>query len=246
MYRFFIESGINFGRDISITGDDYNHMKNVLRMRQGEQILISDGQDREYLCSIQKIREKEILLTVEDIIGTSRELPAKITLFQGLPKGDKMEQIIQKAVELGVYEIVPVVMKRSVVKLDSKKAVKKTERWNSIALSAAKQSKRGVIPAVLPPMTFQEAVKKASDMEAFLLPYENAEGIEGARKQIFSMKDKKSIAVFIGPEGGFEDSEIEKAVEAGAITLTLGKRILRTETAGMTMLSILMFFLETE
>lgn len=244
MYRFFIEGGIHSGRDISITGSDYNHIKNVLRMKKGEQVLISDGNDREYLCSIRTIGEEEILLAVEDIMGTSRELPAKITLFQGLPKGDKMEQIIQKAVELGVYEIVPVAMKRSVVKLDAKKAAKKVERWNGISLSAAKQSKRGVIPDVKDVVSYGEAVKMASAMDGFLLPYENAEGIEGARKLVNSMKGKKEIAVFIGPEGGFEDSEVEKALEAGASTLTLGKRILRTETAGMTMLSILMFLLE--
>lgn len=244
MYRFFIEGGIDSGRDISITGSDYNHIKNVLRMKKGEQVLISDGNDREYLCSIRTIGEEEILLAVEDIMGTSRELPVKITLFQGLPKGDKMEQIIQKTVELGVYEIVPVAMKRSVVKLDAKKAAKKVERWNGISLSAAKQSKRGVIPEVKEVVSFKEAVKMASAMDGFLLPYENAEGIEGARKLVASMKGKKEIAVFIGPEGGFEDSEVEDAIQAGAKTLTLGKRILRTETAGMTMLSILMFSLE--
>lgn len=244
MYRFFMESGIDSGHDISIKGNDYNHMKNVLRMKTGEQVLISDGNDREYLCSIHTIGEKEILLKIEDILGTSRELPTKITLFQGLPKGDKMEQIIQKAVELGVYRIVPVAMKRSVVKLDQKKVAKKTQRWNTIALSAAKQSKRGVIPEVKEVISYEQAVAMASSMDGFLLPYENAEGIEGARQLVKSMKGKKEIAVFIGPEGGFEESEVETARNAGAKTLTLGKRILRTETAGMTMLSILMFLLE--
>lgn len=244
MYRFFIEEGINSGGEIHISGSDYNHIKNVLRMKNGEEVLISDGQDREYLCTITDITLDEVILSIEDIIGTSRELPAKITLFQGLPKGDKMEQIIQKTVELGVTEIVPVAMKRCVVKLDAKKAGKKVERWNGIALSAAKQSKRGIIPAVKDVISYQEAVKMASQMDAFLVPYENAEGIEGARKMIASMKEKKSIGIFIGPEGGFEDSEISLALENGAETLTLGRRILRTETAGMAMLSILMFTLE--
>ena len=244
MYRFFIEDGIDSGQDIHISGNDYNHIKNVLRMKQGEEVLISDGQDREYLCAIESFTEDEVIVSIKDIMGTSRELPAKITLFQGLPKGDKMEQIIQKTVELGVYEIVPVSMKRSVVKLDSKKASKKVERWNSIALSAAKQSKRGIIPEVKDLMTFNEAVKRASHMDACLVPYENAEGIEGARKLVDSMKDKKSIGIFIGPEGGFDEEEIALALEAGAQTLTLGRRILRTETAGMTMMSILMFALE--
>ena len=135
-------------------------------------------------------------------------------------------------------------MKRSVVKLDAKKAAKKTERWNAIALSAAKQSKRGIIPKVSPVLSFSEALKLASEMDAFLLPYENAKGMEGARQLVQSMKAKSSIAVWIGPEGGFEENEVEQAKEAGAKTLTLGNRILRTETAGMTMLSILMFLLE--
>ena len=244
MYRFFVEDNIFSGNDIRISGSDYNHIKNVLRMKKGEEVLISDGNDREYLCSIHEYTEDEVILNIEDIMGTSRELSAKITLFQGLPKGDKMEQIIQKTVELGVSEIVPVAMKRCVVKLDDKKAGKKIERWNGIALSAAKQSKRGIIPEVREVMTFKEALKMASDMDACLVPYENAEGIEGARKLVDSMKDKKSIGIFIGPEGGFDESEIELALENGAKTLTLGRRILRTETAGMTMLSILMFALE--
>ena len=244
MYRFFIEDGINSGNEIRISGSDYNHIKNVLRMKKGEEVLISDGKDREYLCAIADMTEEEVILTIEDIMGTSRELSAKIVLFQGLPKGDKMEQIIQKTVELGVAEIVPVAMKRCVVKLDAKKAGKKVERWNGIALSAAKQSKRGIIPEVKNVVSFSDAVKMAADMDAFLVPYENAEGIEGARKLVASMKGKKSIGIFIGPGGGFEDSEIELALENGAQTLTLGRRILRTETAGMTMLSILMFELE--
>ena len=244
MYRFFMEDGIGSGSEIRISGSDYNHIKNVLRMKKGEEVLISDGKDREYLCAIAEFTEEEVVLDIVDIMGTSRELPTKITLFQGLPKGDKMEQIIQKTVELGVTEIVPVAMKRCVVKLDAKKAGKKVERWNGIALSAAKQSKRGIIPEVKDVVSYQEAVKMASSMDGFLVPYENAEGIEGARKLVASMKGKKSIAVFIGPEGGFEDSEIELALDNGASTLTLGKTILRTETAGMTMLSILMFELE--
>lgn len=244
MYRFFIEDGISSEREIRISGSDYNHIKNVLRMKKGEEVLVSDGKDREYLCEICEFTEEEVLLQILDIMGTSRELPTKITLFQGLPKGDKMEQIIQKTVELGVTEIVPVAMKRCVVKLDPKKAAKKVERYNAIALSAAKQSKRGIIPEVKNVVSYKEAVEIASKMDAFLVPYENAEGIEGARKLVDSMKGKKSIGIFIGPEGGFEESEIAMALEKGANTLTLGKRILRTETAGMTMLSILMFTLE--
>lgn len=244
MYRFFIEEGIQSGQDIHISGADYNHIRHVLRMKAGEQVLLSDGQDREYLCEIIGFEEKEVLLRILDIMGTSRELPTEITLFQGLPKGDKMEQIIQKTVELGVYRIVPVAMKRCIVRLDDKKAAKKVERWHGIALSAAKQSKRGIVPEVSPVLSWEEAWKLAASMDACLIPYENAEGIEGARSMVKAMRGKRSIGIFIGPEGGFDDAEIAQALQQGGQTMTLGRRILRTETAGMAMLSILMFALE--
>ena len=174
----------------------------------------------------------------------NKELPARIHLFQGLPKGDKMELIIQKAVELGAYRVVPVSMKRSVVKLDAKKADAKRKRWNAVSESAAKQSKRSLIPEVAPLMTYKEAVKEAAGYDMVLLPYESADGIRKTRELLASVKPGTDIAVFIGPEGGFEDEEVELARENGAEIVTLGKRILRTETAGLCMLSALMLQLE--
>lgn len=248
MQRFFVKTEQLNEDVIVIRGDDYNHIRNVLRMKPGEEILVCDESDKEYLCQITSypMDEEVVELKITDIFGNARELPAKITLFQGYPKGDKMEMIVQKAVELGVYEIVPVMMKRSIVKLDNKKAEKKVERLNGIALSAAKQSKRGIIPEVKPVMTMQDAVTYAGQMEYVLLPYEQAEGMEDSRQLLQNAKGKESIAVFIGPEGGFEPSEVAMIEAVGGKTLSLGHRILRTETAGMTILSLLMFLLEEE
>ena len=139
MYRFFVEPNQIGEESIVIVGKDVNHIKNVLRMKIGETILISDGSDKEYICSVEKIADDEITAKIEDINGETRELPIKVNLFQALPKGDKMETIIQKMVELGAYQIVPMSTKRCVVKLDAKKAANKVKRWNAIAESAAKQ-----------------------------------------------------------------------------------------------------------
>lgn len=248
MYRFFIKPEQLQTEPIQIAGEDYNHIRNVLRMKPGEEVLLCDGRDKEYLCEIEGYNEdrQEVLLHITDIFGNARELPAKITLFQGYPKGDKLETIVQKAVELGAFEIVPVSMKRCVVKLDDKKAVKKVERLNAISLSAAKQSKRGYVPEVTKVMSLKEACEYAKDMDYILLPYENAKGMEASRQLIKDAGNKKHIGIFIGPEGGFEPCEVELIERAGGRTLSLGHRILRTETAGMTILSLLMFWLEED
>ena len=248
MYRFFVKQSQLNNSPIVITGEDYNHMHNVLRLKKGEEVLISAGGEKEYLCVIigYNTEEESVLLDIADVFANARELPAKITLFQGYPKGDKLETIVQKAVELGVFEVVPVSMKRCVVKLDEKKAAKKLERLNAISLSAAKQSKRGLVPEVTRVMSLKEACEYAKEMDYVLLPYENAEGMEASRHLIKEAKDKKRIGIFIGPEGGFEASEVEMIESIGGNVLSLGHRILRTETAGMTILSLLMFMLEEE
>ena len=173
-------------------------------------------------------------------------MPVRITLFQGIPKSDKLELIIQKAVELGACEIVPVAMKRSVAKIEPKKAQKKVERFNAIALSAAKQAKRSLIPTVSMPMSWQEAVAYGKTMERCIVPYEDERGMNHARELVKSLHGVKSIGIYIGPEGGFDEKEIEQAKQSGFEIMTLGRRILRTETAGLTALSILMFELEEE
>ena len=205
-------------KKIHITGSDVNHIKNVLRMRQGETILISAGDNLEYTCLVSEMEAEEVIADISYVQEVGMELPSKIYLFQGLPKSDKMEMIIQKAVELGVYEVIPVSTARAVVKLDAKKEASKQKRWQTIAESAAKQSKRMVIPEIHSVMKFSEAVNYA--------------------------EPGQSIGIFIGPEGGFTPEEIELAMNHQVQPITLGKRILRTETAGMTVLSILMFLLE--
>lgn len=246
MYQFFVEPSQINDKYVTILGKDVNHIKNVLRMRIGEEVSVSNGIDgNEYRCQIDGISEEEVRLKIRFIKQDGVELPSKIYLFQGLPKADKMELIIQKAVELGVYEIIPVATKRAVVKLDDKKAKSKIARWQAIAEAAAKQSKRGVIPKISSVVSFSQAVSRAANMEQRCIPYELAEGMEKTREWINQVGEGQDIAIFIGPEGGFEDSEIALALSNGILPITLGKRILRTETAGFTIISWLMYHLES-
>ncbi len=244
MYQFFVPPENIQGSRIVITGEDVNHIKNVLRMKIGEEIAVSNGSDgREYRCGIEEIGE-EIVCSLRFIKEDGVELPSRITLFQGLPKADKMELIIQKAVELGAYEIVPVSMVRSVVKLDEKKKHSRITRWQAISEAAAKQSKRSLIPQIQDVMTMRQAIEYAKKMDILFIPYELAEDMSKTRELFSSIKPGNHIGFFIGPEGGFDKSEIQYALEAGVKPVTLGKRILRTETAGMAVLSILMYQLE--
>ena len=246
MQRFFVEPHQidEAAHQIHIVGTDVNHMSNVLRMKQGEEVWISDGGKKEYRCAIEAFSADEVLLHIIYAQEPDYELSSRIYLFQGLPKADKMELIIQKAVELGAYEIIPVETKRCVVKLDGKKAAKKVDRWQQIAESAAKQSKRMLIPNVHQVLSFKEALKYAESMDIRLIPYELAKGMQETKEILAAIETGQSIGIFIGPEGGFEEKEVEAAISEGAKPITLGKRILRTETAGLAILSVLMFQLE--
>lgn len=242
MFQFFVEPEQIDTENVIITGSDVNHIKNVLRMKTGEQVRISDNCGDDYLCRITEITSEQIKLhIIEACDGT--ELPVKITLFQGLPKSDKMELIIQKAVELGVSEVVPVAMKNCVVKLDEKKAKAKQTRWQAIAESAAKQSKRSIIPQIGEVINFSQAVEKAKSMEVRLVPYENERGMAHTREVFGKIKKGSQIAIFIGPEGGFASSEIE-LVQEDMELISLGNRILRTETAGLATLAMLILAIE--
>lgn len=241
MYKFFVEPEQIVEDTVFITGEDVNHIVHVLRMKKGEQLLVSTSNDREYLCEITALEEEAVQLKLLDVYGSNRELPIEVTLYQALPKGDKMETVIQKMVELGAVRIVPVVTKRCVVQLDQKKAAKKVARWNAISEAAAKQSKRNKIPEVMMPMSFAEALLDAKKLEAALIPYENAEGMEQARCMVDEAAKKRSLGIFIGPEGGFTEQEIEKSQQNGVKPISLGHRILRTETAGMMLMSVIMF-----
>ncbi|MBR3042034.1 MAG: 16S rRNA (uracil(1498)-N(3))-methyltransferase [Eubacterium sp.] len=254
MHRFFVSDISSSDKFVEITGPDVNHIANVLRLSVGDEITVSDGSSRDYLCSISSIdakNEQKVTADIIDIYDSNAELPAEIMLYQGFPKGDKFETIIQKCVELGVHEIIPVMMERTIVKLDDKKQQKKLERYNGISASAAKQSRRGIIPEVSSFVSMKEAVLKAStDSDVIILPYESAEGMQYSRNVFNEVAEGvkkgeiKRISVFIGPEGGFADSEVKSLEEAGAKIISLGHRILRTETAGMTVMSILSFLLD--
>ena len=246
MHHFFVTKDyIDIDKQqIIISGSDVNHIKNVLRMKNGEELLISDGEGRDYVCEIAEFADNKVVakITASEFEGT--ELPSKIYLFQGLPKSDKMEMIIQKAVELGAYEIIPVATKRAVVKLDKKKETAKITRWNSISMSAAKQSRRSIVPEVKGVMTFKEALDYAKRLDINLIPYENYKDMSETKNIVGQIEKGKSIGIFIGPEGGFDENEVDEAVNAGVSRISLGKRILRTETAGLMIISVLMYKLE--
>lgn len=247
MYQFFVDQAqIDvMNKTVTITGADVNHIKNVLRMKVGEELAVSNGQDgKEYRCAIRKFHDAAVECELRFVKEDGVELPSKIYLFQGLPKADKLELIIQKSVELGVYQVIPVETKRSVVKLDEKKAKTKTARWQQISEAASKQSKRGIIPEVKEPVSFKKALELAKDADVKLIPYELAEGMEKTRSLIEGIRPGQSIAIFIGPEGGFDEAEIQAAQDMGIEPITLGRRILRTETAPLAILAWLGYRLE--
>ncbi|MCI8375437.1 MAG: 16S rRNA (uracil(1498)-N(3))-methyltransferase [Lachnospiraceae bacterium] len=245
MHRFFVDPSQIKEKEILLTGPDVNHIRNVLRMRIGQELLVSDGQGTDYHCKIEELGETYVKASLMWRLNGNAELPSRIVLFQGLPKGDKMELIIQKCVELGAAEIIPVQTKRTVVKLDAKKEQAKRKRWMGISESAAKQSGRGIVPEVGPVMNFSDALKKAAALDVCLIPYELSEGMEHTREVCRGIRPGQSVGIFIGPEGGFEEEEVLAAVkEAGAVPITLGRRILRTETAGMAVISVLAYLLE--
>ena len=244
MYRFFISSEAVTDGALAITGEDVNHAKNVLRMRVGEELEAVDEDRFLYHCRILELTEEEIRCEILKKEEPDSELASSVTLFMGLPKGDKFELILQKAVELGVSEVVPVLTKRTVSRPEPKKVESKRKRWQAIAEAAAKQSKRAVIPEVGGLVSFAEALKRAGEFDVLLIPYEQETDISRTRSLLREIPAGSRIGVFIGPEGGFEPSEVEAAQDMGARSLTLGRRILRAETAAIVTLGILMYELE--
>lgn len=246
MPRFFVENDNIKDNIITLYGDDARHISRVLRSKPGDMLTVCDGTGNDYEAEITEISEDNIKLEIKKTTFTESEPMVKITLFQGLPKGEKMELIIQKCVELGVFSIIPVNTERCIVKLDAKKEKKKIERWQKISESAAKQSGRGIIPEIGNVITFSEALKKAADMDMAMIPYELEQdrGIKAFLDEYKKFENKKTLGIFIGPEGGFSAEEIEKAVSSGVVPVTLGKRILRTETAGLTAVANTLFYLD--
>lgn len=239
MPRFFIE---NISGDfVTISGQDALHIAKSLRMKVGEKLTVCGGQGLDFICEIDEISESSVLLRVTETVVTDSEPSINITLYQGCPKGDKMELIIEKSIELGVSKIVPVLMQRSVSRPDAKSAAKKHERYQKLALSAAKQCGRGIIPQVEPMINFSQMAAGLSRYQAVIFFYEcGGESLSSVMNKIVS-NNLSDIAVVIGPEGGFDPSEADVLKNMGALTSTLGKRILRTETAPIAAISAIMY-----
>ncbi len=245
MYNFFVTSDNKKDNRYFITGDDFNHIKNVLRMTVGEQFLVSCN-DTSDLCELESIQSDTVVAKIIKENYQNTNLSINIHLFQGLPKSDKLELIIQKAVELGVASVTPVAMKRSIVKIDDKKKKSKQERWQAIAEAAAKQSKRTAIPKVCDILSYKEFINRAKELDLLLVPYECAEGMTATKEVLKQIKSGMNIGIIIGPEGGFEEKEIDEALAVGGKVISLGARILRTETAAITATAMCMLYSEME
>ena len=243
MHNFFVNENQHQGEFYYITDADFNHIKNVLRMKQGDNFLVSSC-GKSDLCVLEDFTPDTAVARVIEENYQDTSLPVDLYLFQGIPKSDKMELVIQKAVELGAVGIIPVEMNRCVVKIEEKKKKNKQTRWQAIAESAAKQSKRTVIPEVFEITSYKKAMEKAKEMDLFLVPYESKDGMKSTKDALSEMKAGMSVGIIIGPEGGFEEKEVAEAENAGGKVVSLGKRILRTETAAITALSMCMLYAE--
>ena len=243
MFNFFAEENSRQDSCYYIKGHNFNHIKNVLRMRVGENFLVSLN-NRSHLCELSEIKEDIAVARIITENYNDTSLPIKIYLFQGLPKSDKLELIIQKAVELGAECIIPTEMTNCVVKLEEKKKASKVSRWQAIAESAAKQSKRSFVPKVNDVLSYKDALKMASEFDLLLVPYECENGMESTKEALGLIKSGMSVGIIIGAEGGFTENEIEMAKENGGKIISLGKRILRTETAAITSVAMCMLYAE--
>lgn len=249
MPKFFVDNEqVNNGKVI-ISGDDFNHIKNVLRMKIGDSFNVCDSNSQNYMVKINNFEKEEIVCDIIETASNCAESNVKVHIYQGLPKADKMELIIQKSVELGTCKITPVEMKRCVVKLDGKDKLKKIDRWQKISEVAAKQSGRDLIPKICQVANVKEIINEFDKFDLVILCYENEKenylkNVLNNYKNKFDQKDEINIAVIIGPEGGIDSSEVDIIKNAGAEVVSLGSRILRTETVALSMLSIIMYEFE--
>lgn len=241
MHKFFVEKNNITGDKAYIEGDDVKHIYKVLRLHEGEKVNINNCEGEEFSGIIEKIDKKEVIVSLTEKLDLNNESPVEIYLFQGLPKSSKMDLIVQKATELGVREITPIITGRVIVKNEIGE-FKKLDRWVRIALEACKQSKRSIIPKINGPLEFEHLLMKLKELDLILVPYENQEGygIKTVVKDI-NQNSINKIGIIIGPEGGFEEEEINILKELGAHIITLGPRILRTETAGFVCTSLIMY-----
>ena len=240
MHKFFTPSEYVFGNYAKIIGDDVKHIYKVLRLSEGEEVVLNDCNGTEYLAKINEVTKSEVILDIVKKLDLNNESNIEIVLFQGMPKAQKMDLIVQKGTELGITKFVPLITDRVDVKL--KGDFKKLDRLNRIALEACKQSKRSIIPRVLEPIKINDLIKEIKEFDLLIVPYENKEdfGIKSLMKDL-DKNSIKRIGIVVGPEGGFEEAEIEKLKTEGAYIITLGKRILRTETAGFVATSLIQY-----
>jgi len=242
VHRFIVDPDNIQDGHIRIDGEDFRHLKKVLRIGPGETINVFDGSGREYEAKLISMDKTSALAEITASFLTEAEAEVRLTLFQGLPKGEKMDFIIQKAVELGVHRIVPVITERTVVQLDKESSTKKVSRWSKIAREAAKQCRRAVVPRVSEPVSLDDALTEASGCGAALMLYENES--KKCLKEIlkcYTINKISDIALLVGPEGGFSSYEVDKCISSGFEVAGLGKRILRTETAAVSVISIIMY-----
>ncbi|MCR1897849.1 16S rRNA (uracil(1498)-N(3))-methyltransferase [Irregularibacter muris] len=246
MHRFFVEPNQieDINNRIIILGEDVKHIDKVLRLKEGEEIEVCDGRGTDYRAIIQQMKKDEVIAKVEEKFPSKGEPNIEVTLYQGLPKSTKMDFILQKCIELGIKKIVPLNTERTIVKLENEKAQqKKLERWQRIAYEAAKQSKRGSIPEITPVKDLKNIWQELSENDLNIIAYEN-EDTQKIRDLLTKENPwPKKIGVIIGPEGGFEEEEIRQAIDKKVLPVSLGSRILRTETAGIVALTILMYAL---
>lgn len=246
MQKFFINDNQIIEEKAIITGEDVRHISNVLRMKVGEELQIGNKQKVEsYIAEIERIEKDKVIAKLIEKYSIKNEPNVDIDLYQGLPKADKMEWIIQKTTEVGVNKIIPVEMTRCIVKLDEKDAIKKITRWQKVAEGAAKQSKRDKIPVIENKIKLPELKEKIKEYDAFFIAYEEEE-TNKLKEELKKIENKEfyKIAVLIGPEGGLEKNEVNDLKKDGAKVVTLGKRILRTETAPIVIVSNILYELE--
>lgn len=240
MHKFFVQKQNFVNNTAIIEGDDVKHIYKVLRLEPGEKVSINDLEGKEYLGRIEEVNKNKVIVSLLEELPVNNESPVNVYLYQGLPKSSKMDLIVQKATELGVKEITPIITERVVVKSELGE-FKKVDRWNRIALEACKQCKRTLIPRINTPIEFEELISNLEAVDLVIVPYENETGF-GIKNLIADIKKEvKNIAIIIGPEGGFEEEEIERFKALGAYIVTLGPRILRTETAGFVCASLLLY-----
>lgn len=242
MPKFFVNNSDISGDNINLSGENMHHLVNVLRCKAGDEVTISDSSGFDYTCFIHEIEKENVILKITDKMKSAAEPQVKISLFQGLPKGDKLSLIVEKCVEAGVFDITPVSMARCVSKLSKKDFSKKKERYEKISMSAAKQSGRGIIPKVNELVTLNEFLELSKEYDLVIFPYEEARGY--TLKNAIKDFSGKSIAVIIGPEGGFSTEEASLIEKNGIKPVTLGNRILRTETAGLSVVFNILYELE--